>query len=88
MTVRRPIPSNFAASVNDSPNAARHSAKSAPVIGCCASAIRRSVEAENVQTAPFRMDRPGHSKAIFHDLRLCKGLGIVHQRRKMCAASH
>lgn len=46
MIVRRPTPSSLAASVNDSPSALRHSAKSAPVIGCCSSAIRRSVVAE------------------------------------------
>jgi hypothetical protein len=46
MIVRRPTPSNFAASVCDSPNPVRQSAKSTPVIGSCSSAIRRNVEAE------------------------------------------
>src|SRR5712691_12580285 len=37
---------------------------------------------------PFRLDGPGYPKAIFHDRHLGEGLGIVHQRRKMCAASY
>ena len=51
--VRRPTPSSLAASVSDSPNDLRHSAKSAPVIGCCSSAIRRSVDAERSRRPHF-----------------------------------
>src|SRR5271169_3319377 len=49
--VRRPTPSNLAASVSERPSDFRHSEKSAPVIGNCSSAIRRSVE-------PDRSSRP------------------------------
>src|SRR6266581_4797346 len=51
--VRRPTPSNLAASVSDNPNDLRHSAKSAPVIGCCSSAIRRSVDADKSRRPHF-----------------------------------
>jgi hypothetical protein len=46
MIVRRPTPNTLAASVRDNPRLTRHRAKSAPLIGCCSSAIRRSVDAE------------------------------------------
>src|SRR6266478_2186001 len=88
MILRRPTPSSFAASVSDSPNPVRHSAKSAPVIGSCSSAIRRSVEAETSNRphlVSIGQARPRPSSTN-HDLG--EGLSIVHQRREVRTASN
>src|SRR6516165_1988543 len=51
--VRRPTPSNLAASVSDSPSDFRHFAKSAPDIGNCSSAIRRRVDPDRSRWPHF-----------------------------------
>ena len=56
-------------------------------VGISGRIASESVAALRRITHPFRFHGPGNPDAIVHDIDLCERIGVLHERRKMSAAS-